>query len=198
MKLTIISASQRAQSKSLLASQYKACKAKKSGFSEVEVLDLHELQLPLWNEGVWQGAEEWSHWSEIAEKLKASDAFVLVTPEWHGMATPALKNFLLLTTDNEMAHKPALLSSTSAGNNGVYPISELRMTGSKNNHVNYIPDQLIFRHIDSLLTSDLKCGDQEFDARVDYTMQLLFAYATALAPVHRDMLEVGKPFKWGM
>ncbi|MCV5978616.1 NAD(P)H-dependent oxidoreductase, partial [Escherichia coli] len=77
-----------------------------------------------------------------------------MTPEWHGMATPALKNFLLLTTANELAHKPALLVSVSVSINGVYPISELRMTGSKNNHVCFLPDHLIVRKSDKLIDQD--------------------------------------------
>lgn len=156
------------------------------------------MDLPLWNEGVWQDSEEWQQWKPVAEILQRSDAFIFITPEWHGMATPALKNFLMLTTDEELAHKAALLVSVSASVNGVYPISELRMTGNKNNHACFLPDHLIFRDCEEILSAEHKCTDQHLHARSEYTMKLLAAYASALAPVHRDMVNIGKTFRYGM
>lgn len=197
MKLTIIAGSQRHASQSLNVANYLA-KLATTEFTHVEVLDLFTLNLPFWNEGVWQGSEQWAPWQPIAQGLKQSDAFIFITPEWHGMATPALKNFLLLTTHDELSHKPALLASVSASINGVYPISELRMSGSKNNHVCYLPDHLIFRNIEALLDADGELTDPAMAARCHYSMTLLSAYAKALAPVHEAMLEAGKPFRYGM
>ncbi|MEZ8824663.1 NADPH-dependent FMN reductase [Vibrio amylolyticus] len=197
MKITIVSGSQRAESKSLAVAQYLEGLAN-NHFDDIEVLDLHELNLPFWNEGVWQGSEEWDQWKPVAKTLKESDAVVFITPEWHGMATPSLKNFLLLTTDDELAHKAALLVSVSASVNGVYPISELRMTGNKNNHVCFLPDHLIFRDVDDAFNADNECINSHLHARSEYTMQLLASYASALAPIHRDMVNVGKPFRYGM
>lgn len=197
MNITIVSGSQRANSQSANVAHYLQTLAQKH-FTLVNVLDLHQLNLPFWNEGVWQGSEEWQVWSPIAQMLMQSDAFIFITPEWHGMATPALKNFLMLTTDDELAHKPALLVSVSTSVNGVYPISELRMTGNKNNHVCFIPDHLIFRQCDTLFNQEHRCPDEQLHARSEYTISLLAAYANALAPVHRDMVQAGKTFRYGM
>lgn len=197
MNITIVSGSQRSQSQSLNVAHYLQSLSQ-AHFEQVNVLDLHELNLPFWNEGVWQKTEEWDQWTPIAESLKQSDAFIFITPEWHGMATPALKNFLMLTTDDELAHKPVLLVSVSASINGVYPISELRLSGSKNNHSCFLPDHLIFRNIEGLISEDFQCEDAQLHQRSQYTIELLANYARALAPVHRDMLEVGKPFRYGM
>ena len=197
MKITIVSGSQRANSQSLSVAHYLKLLSSEH-FDTANILDLHQLNLPFWNEGVWQQTEEWQQWTPISEMLKQSDAVILITPEWHGMATPALKNFLLLTTDEELAHKPALLVSVSASVNGVYPISELRMTGNKNNHACFLPDHLIFRNVEELLTTDHQCTDQTMHQRNQYTMALLASYAQALAPVHRDMVSVGKVFRYGM
>ncbi len=93
MKITLVSASQRPLSKSLDVAHYLQQLAQ-AHFSGSTILDLQKINLPLWNEGgVWNNSEEWQQWNPIAEELKASDAFVFITPEWHGMATPALKNF---------------------------------------------------------------------------------------------------------
>ncbi|MGX9419388.1 NAD(P)H-dependent oxidoreductase [Vibrio sp. RC27] len=197
MKLTIISGSQRGNSQSLNVARYLK-KMSSKGFKEVQIMDLFDLNLPFWNEGVWQDTDEWKPWKEISQQLSVSDAFVFITPEWHGMATPALKNFLMLTTANELAHKPALLVSVSASGNGVYPISELRMTASKNNHVCLLPDHLIFRHIESTLDSELNCVDEGMMLRTQYTLELLASYATALKPIHHAMGEKGRPFVYGM
>ncbi|WP_409525758.1 NADPH-dependent FMN reductase [Nitrincola sp. MINF-07-Sa-05] len=197
MNLIVIAGSQRAQSQSLNVARY-IDRIAGVDFEQTQILDLHELNLPLWNEGVWNNTEEWAPWRSIAEKLRSADAFVFITPEWHGMATPALKNFLMLATDEELGHKPALVVSVSAGPNGVYPISELRMTGSKNNHVCFLPDHLIFRDIATLFDAELKCTDERMDGRTQYTMQLLAAYAHALKPIHRDMVTAGKAYRYGM
>ncbi|UGA53538.1 NADPH-dependent FMN reductase [Vibrio sp. VB16] len=197
MKLTIIAGSQRAQSQSLNVAHYLSSVAQPH-FDQIKVFDLHEQNLPFWNEGVWGGTDEWAPWREMAKELESSDAFVFITPEWHGMATPALKNFLLLTTDNELAHKPALAVSVSASVNGVYPISELRMTASKNNHVCLLPDHLIFRDIETLLDKEFICKNEHIAERSQYTIGLLAAYAQALQPVHKSMLDAGKPFRYGM
>ncbi|EOC1763756.1 NADPH-dependent FMN reductase [Vibrio fluvialis] len=197
MNITIVSGSQRAHSQSLNVAYYLQTLAEPH-FDKATVLELHQLDLPLWNEGVWQDSEEWQQWKPVAEILQRSDAFIFITPEWHGMATPALKNFLMLTTDEELAHKAALLVSVSASVNGVYPISELRMTGNKNNHACFLPDHLIFRDCEEILTAEHKCTDQHLHDRSEYTMKLLAAYASALAPVHRDMVNIGKTFRYGM
>ncbi|MDX1303566.1 NAD(P)H-dependent oxidoreductase [Photobacterium sp.] len=197
MNITIVSGSQRTNSQSLNVARYLESLSLEL-FDKANILDLHQLNLPFWNEGVWQQTEEWLQWAPIAEMLKQSDAVVLITPEWHGMATPALKNFLLLTTDEELAHKPVLLVSVSASVNGVYPISELRMTGNKNNHACFLPDHLIFRNVEELLTAEHQCTDQIMHQRNQYTMALLASYAQALAPVYRDMISAGKAFRYGM
>jgi NAD(P)H-dependent FMN reductase len=197
MNITIVSGSQRENSQSLNVANYLK-NLSTSHFDTVTVLDLHQLNLPFWNEGVWQGSEEWEQWKPVAEILKQSDAFIFITPEWHGMATPALKNFLMLTTDDELAHKAALLVSVSASINGVYPISELRTTGNKNNHVCFLPDHLIFRNSEGSLLETNNTVDEHMHARSKYTIDLLAAYASALVPVHRDMVNTGKPFRYGM
>ncbi len=209
MKLTIIAGSQRAQSQSLNVAHYLNSLAHHH-FEQVEIIDLFQADLPLWNENFWRRKEdsqshdettatnEWQEWENIAKHLQQSDAVVLITPEWHGMATPALKNFLLLTSSEELGHKPVLLTSVSASINGVYPISELRMTGSKNNHANFLPDHLIFRNVDALLDESNQATDPEFHRRSQYTMTLLAHYASALAPIRQDMVALGQPFRYGM
>jgi NAD(P)H-dependent FMN reductase len=63
----------------------------------VDLFDIGEQPLPFWDPGVWKGEDKWKEkWSPIAACLQQADALVFITPEWSGMATPAIKNFLLL------------------------------------------------------------------------------------------------------
>jgi NAD(P)H-dependent FMN reductase len=50
--------------------------------------------LPLWSPDKKNGKGVWGQtWGSISDKLNQSDGFILVVPEYGGMATPAAKNF---------------------------------------------------------------------------------------------------------
>lgn len=184
MKIILVSGSQRSNSQSIKATRYieKQLQQQDTDLA-TEVLELATINLPLWNENLSKGGDEWKPWQQIAASLRDADGFVFLSPEWHGMATPAMKNFLLLSSANELGHKPAMLASVSASRNGVYPISEMRLTGGKNNHVCFIPDHLIFREVGSLITDELECTNEWFLSRTQYTVKQLLAYADALKAV---------------
>ncbi|OTA15733.1 reductase [Xenorhabdus vietnamensis] len=198
MKLTIISGSQRPDSRSQRVACYLQKLSSKHGFTDIELLDLANTELPL-HDGFTTDISAESHpWQAIAQLLRESEAFIFVTPEWHGMATPALKNFLLHCSIAELGHKPALLASVSGGINGVYPLCELRMTGFKNNHVCFLPDHLIFRQGENLISKELVCNDEAFEGRANYTLKLFKAYAKALKQVREDIGEESKNYLYGM
>ncbi|PHM74228.1 NADPH-dependent FMN reductase [Xenorhabdus kozodoii] len=198
MKLTIISGSQRPDSHSQRIARYLQKLSGEQGFTNIDFFDLSNVELPL-HDGYTTDISAESHpWQAIAHYLKESEAFIFVTPEWHGMATPALKNFLLHCSIAELGHKPALLTSVSSGINGVYPLCELRMTGFKNNHVCFLPDHLIFRQGESLISEDLICNDETFEGRVNYTLKLLKSYANALKQVRKDVGEESENYLYGM
>ncbi|OTA19926.1 reductase [Xenorhabdus beddingii] len=198
MKLTIISGSQRPDSHSQRVACYLQKLSREHGFTDIQNLDLSNVELPL-HDGYTTDISAESHpWQAIARHLIESEAFIFVTPEWHGMATPALKNFLLYCSVTELGHKPALLTSVSVGINGVYPLCELRMTGFKNNHVCFLPDHLIFRQGENLISSDLTCNDAEFEGRANYTLKLLKSYTQALKQVREDIGEESQNYPYGM
>ncbi|OKP02032.1 NADPH-dependent FMN reductase [Xenorhabdus eapokensis] len=198
MKLTIISGSQRPDSLSQRVARYLQKLSSEYRFTEIELLDLSSVELPL-HDGYTTDISAESHpWQPIAHHLRESKAFIFVTPEWHGMSTPALKNLLLHCSIAELGHKPALLASVSSGINGVYPLCELRMVGFKNNHVCFLPDHLIFRQGESLISNDLICNDEKFESRVNYTLKLLKSYAKALEQVREDVGEESENYLYGM
>lgn len=152
------------------------------------IIDLGQDPLPQWPS---DGA---AHWPEHAAKLQAADAVVVVAPEFHGMASPALKNFFLYATKTELAHKPGLLVGISSGVGGAYPISELRASGYKNCRLCYLPEHLIIRHVDKVLndTDAASEDDRRIRERADYALDILARYAEALKPV-RAAIDMGNP-----
>jgi hypothetical protein len=104
------------------------------------------------------------------------------------MAPAGLKNFFLLWAGGgELAHKPALLVSVSASDNGADPIAELRMSSYKNSRLCYLPEHLIVRQVKSVFNEDTSENDEEshsyLSGRLDYCLDMLGEYATALRQV---------------
>ena len=117
MKIGIISGSHRSGSQSGKVARHIAKELLRKKYSdEVWLCDLADDPLPLWDEGVKNGDEQWQQrLATLSEELKTCDGFVIVSPEWNGMVPAGLKNFFLMwSTGGELAHKPALIVSVSA------------------------------------------------------------------------------------
>lgn len=179
MKFTIISGSHRPDSQSLKVSRHieKEIKFLDDSYS-THVFELANNPIPLWD----QESSAKDIWQPIAESLQSSDAFVFVVPEWAGMVPPGFKNFMLMCGNSELGHKPVMLVSVSASQNGAYPIAELRMTSSKNNHAVFIPDHVIVRDVENVLNgSDATAqNDTRLRQRISYSTQMLCEYAVSL------------------
>jgi NAD(P)H-dependent FMN reductase len=203
MKITIVSGSHRRDSQSVKVGRFLERTLKEHALGEQTwLLDLADFPLPLWDEGIWEGDPAWrERLAPISERLAESDGFVIISPEWHGMVPSGLKNFFLMWGKGELAHKPALIVAVSAGDGGAYPVAELRMSSYKNNRLCYIPEQLIVRHVESVL-NDVGENNPEADAyfrdRSLYALRLLREYALALRAVRNSGLTVDARFKNGM
>ena len=168
---------------------------------EVGLVDLAEVRLPLWDPGVWANTAEWAAaFGPIGDRLRRSDALIAISPEYAGMATPALKNFFLLCTSEHLAHKPCLLVGVSAARGGAYPIAELRSSSYKNSHVCHIPEHLIVRDVAEVLNEaePANRGDAYIRGRIDYALAVLRAYADGLAAVRQSgVIDHGR-YPYGM
>ena len=189
MQLLIISGSMRYPSGSRLAAGYLKRKVEEQSlFSKVDLLDLGQSPIPLWDEGVWQGAEKWRGiLTGLKEQLQAADAYIFVIPEYNGMASPGIKNLTLFFDERITGHKPVLLTAvTSEEHNGQYPISDMRAYGSKNTKWIYVPDHLIYRRIRELISDDLQMNDRSLEDRTLYSLKELYAYAGALKEMRKQ------------
>ena len=188
MKISIIAASHRTDSESKRISKFIENNIVKLKTNlEVFSLDLANTGLPLWSpdkkngEGIWGKA-----WNLISKNLESSDGFILVVPEYGGMATPAAKNLFLLCGNGEFSHKPGLIVSVSSGNGGAYPIAELRSTSYKNTHIMWIPENIIIRNVEEFNPGAHGQNIPEWlDNRIDYVLKLFLAYASNTKPIRK-------------
>ncbi len=163
--------------------------------AEADLISLRDVELPLWDES--KGSDDlpedspWrTLWPGISARLKAADGMVVISPEWHGMASPHLKNFLACCTDRELAFKPGYLIGVSSGSGGAYPIAELRMSGYKNSYAHWLPDHLIVRQ-----AKDFRPGEPEnkapewLEGRMRHALDILIAYAEAAKAVREKVVD---------
>jgi NAD(P)H-dependent FMN reductase len=97
MKISIISSSHRINSQSKRISSL--IQDNLLGIDpqlDTKILDLADAGLPLWSPEKKDGKGIWGeNWKSISSNLDESDGFILVVPEYGGMAAPAAKNIFL-------------------------------------------------------------------------------------------------------
>jgi len=204
MKITIISGSHRPASQSRKIADHVRNTLLEEGICEdADIFSLENNPLPLWDQGIWEGEEKWETLlAPLRQTLRQSDAFVIISPEWHGQVPAGLKNFFLVVGKNEVGHKPALIITVSSADGGAYPVAELRMSSYKNNRICYIPEQVIIRNVESVLNADPADNDADADRyfreRIHWSLQVLRAYADALRPVRESGITNDDRFGFGM
>lgn len=190
MRIGIICGSHRPDSQSGKVARYIDRALRDQGICDSTwIFDLAGNPLPLWDEGVWSGDEKWQHMLKpLSEQLSSSDAFVVISPEWHGMVPAGLKNFLLMwTAGGELAHKPALIVTVSTADGGSYPVAELRMSSYKNSRITYLPEHLIIRYVDKVFNDDETknnpSAQEYFENRLGYCLEMLAEYGNAFKQI---------------
>jgi NAD(P)H-dependent FMN reductase len=189
MKVTFVAGSHRENSQTAKVAKFLQKRIEEIGRGmglnkvETQLLDLGENALPMWSpKDSKVSLTNGETLDSLKQSLRSSDGFVILTPEWHGMATPAIKNFFLYFSSGELAHKPALLVGVSSGRGGSYPIAELRQSSYKNSRICYIPDHLIVRDANNVLNSSEASGesDEFYHTRANFSLKQLLGYATGL------------------
>ena len=201
MKITLVSSSMRKESQSnKIGSTIKEVLDDRS-LDSVH-LDLVNYHLPFFNADIENYKQIELVWKQISDHLANSDAFVFITPEWNGMASPLLKNFFMYV-DKELAHKPALLVSvSSSATNGAYPIAELRSSSFKNNHVVFIPHHVIVRNVNAVCNFDTPDKENKDDIfiheKINHSLDELINYAYYLSKMRSEKLFDLEKFPYGM
>lgn len=200
MKIGIIVGSQQKVSQSAKVGEFLNSKLKEMSV-ETWTLDLGKNPLPLYDSTQTSDDKLWtSLWKPIDENLKSSEGFVIITPEYGGMASPAIKNFFLHAGLVQLGHKPGLLVSVSSGRGGAFPINEMRASSYKNTKICYIPEQLIFRDVEHLINGGepVSPEDSFIRERSGFALKILVAYANSLSEIRESGVVQDPRFKNGM
>lgn len=203
MHITVISGSHRKDGQSNKVAAYLAHQCEKLFKASTWVIKLSDIDLPLWEDSVWEGDEVWmERLKPIKEELQKADAVIVVSPEYNGMASAAMKNFFLCIGDEEVGHKPGLLVGVSAGTGGTLPIVELRASSYKNCRINYIPEHLIVRNANKVLNAKPEDNDARDDGyirgRIDFALGIFEEYAKALKAVRASGKITNPKYENGM
>jgi NAD(P)H-dependent FMN reductase len=204
MNITIVSGSHRKISQSIkIAKAIKSALKQLKECDETNIFDLADNPLPLWHEDMKKvGKPTKSFLESISKKLAYTDAFIIISPEWHGMVPAGLKNFFLMWGNGELAHKPALIVTVSSGDGGSYPVAELRMSSYKNNRICFLPEHLIIRNVESVFNEneiDNNSSSQEyFEKRLDYCLKQLLTYSKAFKQIRESNTVSIKKYGSGM
>ena len=188
MNISVIAASHRENSQSKRIAEI--INSKLNFFDKLikaTVIDLASLKLPFWSPEKKKGNGIWGDtWKNVSNTLNNSSGFILVVPEYGGMATPQAKNLFLLCEKGELAHKPGLIVSISSGTGGSYPISELRSSSYKNTHIMWIPENMIIRSVEQFLPGMHGQDIPDWiDNRLDYCLKILLAYSENMKPLSK-------------
>ena len=116
-KISIVCGSQRRDSRSGKVALYIRSLIEQAGGIETYLLELGKEPLALWSDDPAVQEAQDQVWLPIA--AHATEGLVFVTPDWNGMSPPAMKNFFLYCTRNEIADRAALLIGVSSSAGGV-------------------------------------------------------------------------------
>ncbi len=197
--IVLISGSHRKGSQTGRVADYLAARLGVLAGATTDVIKLEGNPLPLWDERAWEPESDLTRiFAPYAAQLRTADGLVVLTPEWAGMTSAAIKNFMLYTHESMVGHKPALLVSVSTGSGGSYPINEMRTSSYKNNKIAYLPEHLIIRNVAEVFKGDQPASkdDEYIRGRADFALNILLRYARALAPVRQegDLFDTRYPY----
>ncbi|SFC06557.1 NAD(P)H-dependent oxidoreductase [Pseudoalteromonas denitrificans] len=209
MKILIISASQRAHSNSLKASNFiKLNVLNNLPDIDSSILDLSQYPFLLDNYGVEKEdkRELNQNKEDVLSQLYKCDAVVFVVPEWGGMIPPALVNLLLLCANGSanglpLGHKPAFAIGISTSSGGSNPISLLKAYAAKNTHLTWLPLHAIIQNVDTFLATDWAPNNDsrynQVQSRVLTGLTALTLYAKQLKTVRKELVELSKIHPFG-
>jgi NAD(P)H-dependent FMN reductase len=113
MKIEIIAGSPRQESLTARVATYLQKHLSNITDAEVGIIDVRDFELPFVQK-VWTSVDAApSEWKYLAERVFSADAFILVTPEYNGSYSPAMKS--LLDHFPKQLHKPFGIVTASPG-----------------------------------------------------------------------------------
>ena len=113
MKIEIISGSPRTNSVTHRVALHLKNSLKQNSNHEVDIIDMKEWDVPVM-QSVWVSTDKAPlEFQSLAKRIFEADAYILVTPEYNGSYSPAMKN--LLDHFPKRNHKPFGIVTASPG-----------------------------------------------------------------------------------
>ncbi len=163
VKIVGIGGSLRTDSYSMQALDIAAERAKALG-AEVQVLDLKEMTLPFCD-----GGSDYLDYPDAAflkTTVKAADALILSTPEYHGSVSGVIKNALDLMGFEELSGKVTGFISVLGGQPNSNALNEMRVI-MRWVHAWSIPEQIAIGQAWNAFDSEGQLKDKKLSQRFD-------------------------------
>ncbi|MGN6402032.1 MAG: NADPH-dependent FMN reductase [Flavisolibacter sp.] len=116
MRIAIISGSPRGNSVTYRVALHLQNAIRQSSDHDVEIIDLREIEMPQLQTIFTSVESTPAEYKQVAESMFAANAFILVTPEYNGSYSAALKN--LLDHFPKQHHKVFAIATASPGGLG--------------------------------------------------------------------------------
>ncbi len=114
MKIEIVSGSPRQESITYRLALFLKKQFEEKTKHEINIIDVREWNFPTLQEVVYSSVDNTpEHYKPLAQRMFAADAFIVVTPEYNGSYTPAMKN--LFDHFPKQLHKPFGIVTGSPG-----------------------------------------------------------------------------------
>ncbi len=169
VKIVGIGGSLRAESYTQMALNIAAQRVEALG-SEVEILDLRQLQLPFCD-----GGEEYPDYPDVQrlrDAVSGADGLILATPEYHGGVSGVLKNSLDLMSFTQLSDKVTGVISVLGGQPNSNALNELRLI-MRWVHGWVIPEQIAIGQVWKAFSPEGKLLDEKLSQRFDQFAQSL-------------------------
>lgn len=117
MKIEIVSGSPRKESRTYRLAVYLQKYLQENSAHSVNIIDVREWNFPTLQEEVYSSIENTpERYKPLTERMFAANAFIIVTPEYNGSYTPAMKN--LFDHFPKQLHKAFGIVTASTGSMG--------------------------------------------------------------------------------
>jgi chromate reductase len=149
VRLVVISGSTRNRSTTIKVAQSVLQLAEQSQlFSNVHLLDLATIALPIWDKAIKNEMDVWQEeWQASAQLMQLADAIMIISPEWE---EESLDNFYAFCERDNLALLPSAVLRVGSNCRGAYSSTELWMANFCKNHTCLILEHFIVATIESV------------------------------------------------
>lgn len=179
MKIAIISGSVRENRQTIRVSLHLTDRLKSESEHQVEHIDLAETDLPVMHERLRMLQKPDPAWLSFGQKVNEADAIIIVSPEYNGSYSGALKNALDYLK-SEYTKKPFGIVTVSSGQYG--GINASHHLESWVLHVKGYPSpfKLLVPHVEELFNADGEVQQAGFEKQVSVFIQEFLWLARAI------------------